>query len=162
MRNEELAVGRVQLAGVLVTIDSRLKLFIDISMRKSKGHRDLIVYQKAFALAMKMFEMTKQFPKSEQYSLVDQIRRSSRGVCACIAEAYRKRKYQGYFTNKCSEADGENSETMVWLEFSLACQYIRENEFEELVLGAEEVGRMLNSMIESPEKFYQKKKLNDD
>lgn len=128
-------------------------------MRKSKGHRDLIVYQKAFALAMKVFELTKQFPKEEQYSLVDQIRRSSRAVCACIAEAYRKRMYQGYFTNKCSDADGENSETIVWLEFSLACQYISENEFEELVLGAEEVGRMLNSMIENPEKFLPKEKI---
>jgi four helix bundle protein len=88
-------------------------------MDKSKGHRDLIVYQKAFALAMKIFQVKKKFPKEETYSRVDQMRRSSRSVCSCIAEAYRKRKYQGYFVNKISDADGENSETIVWLEFAL-------------------------------------------
>ncbi|MBL7875786.1 MAG: four helix bundle protein [Cyclobacteriaceae bacterium] len=125
-------------------------------MGKSKGYRDLIVYQKAFALAMKLFHITKKFPKEEKYALVDQIRRSSRSVCSCIAEAYRKRKYQAYFVNKISDADGENSETIVWLEFSLACDYIVTEEAQELELLAEEVGRMLNSMIESPEKFLPK------
>jgi len=127
-------------------------------MSKSKGHRDLIVYQRAFALAMKIFQVTKNFPKEEKYSLVDQVRRSSRSVCSCIAEAYRKRKYQGYFVNKISDADGENSETIVWLEFSLACGYIAAEEKGELELDAEEVGRMLNSMLENPEKFLPKEK----
>ncbi|MBX2913821.1 MAG: four helix bundle protein [Cyclobacteriaceae bacterium] len=127
-------------------------------MAKSKGYRDLIVYQKAFALAMKIFELTKKFPKEERYSLVDQIKRSSRSVCSCIAEAYRKRKYQAYFVNKCSDADGENSETMVWLEFSLACNYITEKDFNQLEQDSEEVGRMLNSMIENPEKFLPKER----
>lgn len=127
-----------------------------MAMAKSKGYRDLIVYQKAFALAMKIFELTKNFPKEERYSLVDQIKRSSRSVCSCIAEAYRKRKYQPYFVNKCSDADGENSETIVWLEFSLACNYITENDFNQLEQDSEEVGRMLNSMIENPEKFLPK------
>ncbi|MFZ2906747.1 MAG: four helix bundle protein [Cyclobacteriaceae bacterium] len=122
-------------------------------MNKSKGHRDLIVYQKAFALAMKIFHLTKKFPKEETYSLVDQIRRSSRSVCSCIAEAYRKRKYQGYFVNKLSDADGENSETIVWLEFSLKCAYLTDAEQNGLESDAEEVGKMLNSMIENPEKF---------
>lgn len=127
-------------------------------MAKSKGYRDLIVYQKAFALAMKIFELTKNFPKEERYSLVDQIKRSSRSVCSCIAEAYRKRKYQAYFVNKCSDADGENSETIVWLEFSLACNYITEKDFNQLEQDSEEVGRMLNSMIENPEKFLPKER----
>jgi four helix bundle protein len=127
-------------------------------MTKSKGHRDLIVYQKAFALAMKIFEITKKFPPEEKYSLVDQVRRSSRSVCSCIAEAYRKRKYQGYFVNKLSDADGENSETIVWLEFSAASNYITEETKDELEQAAEEVGRMLNSMIENPEKFLPKEK----
>jgi len=118
----------------------------------------LIVYQKAFALAVKIFQITKNFPKSETYSLVDQIRRSSRSVCSCIAEAYRKRQYQPYFVNKCSDADGENSETIVWLEFSLACEFISQEEFDELEQNAEEVGRMLNTMIEHPEKFLPKEK----
>ncbi len=129
-----------------------------MAMAKSKGYRDLIVYQKAFALAMKIFELTKNFPKEERYSLVDQIKRSSRSVCSCIAEAYRKRKYQAYFVNKCSDADGENSETIVWLEFSLACNYITENDFNQLEQDSEEVGRMLNSMIENPEKFLPKER----
>ena len=128
-------------------------------MAKSKGYRDLIVYQKAFALAMKIFHVTKAFPSEERYSLVDQIRRSSRSVCSCIAEAYRKRKYQAYFVNKSSDADGENSETIVWLEFSLANEYISKDEFEELENEAEQVGRMLNSMIENPEKFLPKEKI---
>lgn len=127
-------------------------------MGKSKGHRDLIVYQKAFAMAMKIFQATKKFPKEETYSMVDQIRRSSRSVCSCIAEAYRKRKYQGYFINKISDADVENSETIVWLEFALSCNYITHEEQQTLEQDAEEVGRMLNSMIENPEKFLPKEK----
>jgi four helix bundle protein len=127
-------------------------------MSKSKGYRDLIVYQKAFALAMKIFHATKNFPKEEAYSLVDQMRRSSRSVCSCIAEAYRKRKYQAYFVNKVSDADGENSETIVWLEFALASDYITAEQEQELESNAEEVGRMLNSMIENPEKFLPKEK----
>lgn len=126
---------------------------------KSKGYRSLIVYQKAFALAMRIFQITKNFPKSETYSLVDQIRRSSRSVCSCVAEAYRKRQYQAYFVNKCSDADGENSETIVWLEFSLASEFISQAEFDELEQIAEEIGRMLNTMIEHPEKFLPKEKL---
>jgi four helix bundle protein len=127
-------------------------------MEKSKGHRDLIVYQKAFALAMEIFYITKKFPKEETYSLVDQIRRSSRSVCSCQAEAYRKRQYSAYFSNKCSDADGENSETIVWLEFAAACNYIDQNEFASLEQKAEEVGRILSTMIENPEKFQPKTK----
>jgi four helix bundle protein len=126
---------------------------------KSKGYRSLIVYQKAFALAIRIFQITKNFPKSETYSLVDQIRRSSRSVCSCVADAYRKRQYQAYFVNKCSDADGENSETIVWLEFSLASEFISQAEFDELEQIAEEIGRMLNMMIEHPEKFLPKEKL---
>ncbi|UXE66117.1 MAG: four helix bundle protein [Chryseotalea sp. WA131a] len=126
---------------------------------KSKGYRSLIVYQKAFALAIRIFQITKNFPKSETYSLVDQIRRSSRSVCSCVADAYRKRQYQAYFVNKCSDADGENSETIVWLEFSLASEFISQAEFDELEQIAEEIGRMLNTMIEHPEKFLPKEKL---
>lgn len=129
-----------------------------MKMNKSRGHRDLIVYQKAFSVAMKIFQITKKFPKEETYSMVDQMRRSSRSVCSCIAEAYRKRKYQGYFVNKISDADGENSETIVWLEFAMACNYISHEEQHTLEQDAEEVGRILNSMIENPEKFLPKEK----
>jgi len=122
----------------------------------------LIVYKKAFALAMKIFHLTKTFPSEEKYSLVDQIRRSSRAVCSCLAEAYRKRGYPAYFSNKCSDADGENSETIVWLEFSIASQYITQEKFEDLEQDAEEVGRMLSTMIEHPEKFLPKDKSVSD
>jgi four helix bundle protein len=125
-------------------------------MDKPKGHRDLIVYQKAFSLAMKIFDLTKRFPKEETYSLVDQIRRSSRSVCSCLAEAYRKRRYQPYFVNKLTDADGENSETIVWLEFSLSSGYISAEQFNDMEQAAEEVGRILSSMIANPEKFLPK------
>lgn len=73
--------------------------------------KDLIVYKKAFVLAMEIFEMTKNFPIEEKYSLIDQIRRSSRPVCACLAEAYRKRRYIAHFVSKTTDSDMENSET---------------------------------------------------
>jgi four helix bundle protein len=79
-------------------------------------YKSLKVYQMAFNLAVKIHDLTKNFPKEEKYSLTDQVRRSSRSVCANIAEGYRKRKYPRYFVNKLSDADSENSETMVWLE----------------------------------------------
>jgi four helix bundle protein len=127
-------------------------------MERSKGYRDLIVYKKAFALAMNVFRMTKGFPKEERYALIDQIRRSSRAVCSCIAEAYRKRQYQPYFASKVSDADGENSETIVWLEFSEGCEYVTTEKRKELEDLGDEVGRMLNSMIQNPEKFLPRKK----
>ena len=115
--------------------------------------RNLTVYKKAFALAMKVFETTTTFPKDEKYSLTDQIRRSSRSVCSCIGEAYRKRHYEGYFVNKTSDADGENTETRVWLDFSLGCNYISRDVWNELESNALEVGKLLNHMIENPEKY---------
>ena len=125
-------------------------------MSGSRGHKDLIVYQKAFALAMKIFRISKKFPKEETYSLTDQIRRSSRSVATCIAEAYRKRTYQAYFVNKISDGDMENSESQVWLDFALACNYIEQSEKNQLENDSEEVGRMLTSMIKHPEKFLPK------
>jgi four helix bundle protein len=122
-------------------------------MPKSRGYRDLIIYQKAFAVAMEVFALIKKFPREERYALTDQIRRSSRSVCSCTAEAYRKRMYEKVFVNKISDADTENSETVVWLEFAHACHYITLQEMLILEQKCEEVGRMLNSMLNSPEKF---------
>jgi S23 ribosomal protein. len=119
--------------------------------------RELSVYKKAFELAMEIFEVTKTFPKEERYSLTDQIRRSSRAICSCIAEAYRKRDYQAYFVSKSSDADMENSETQAWLDFALACKYLEGDKFDELLKKSEEVGRMLNHMIENPEKYLRQK-----
>ena len=115
--------------------------------------RDLTVYKKAFELAMEIFEVSKAFPKEKRYSLKDQIRRSSRAVCSCIAEAYRKRNYQAYFVSKSSDADMENSETIVWLDFSLACEYISKTTHTIFINKSEEVGKLINHMIRYPEKY---------
>ncbi|MGH9820830.1 MAG: four helix bundle protein [Pyrinomonadaceae bacterium] len=88
------------------------------------GHKSLKVFQLSYKLAMEIFEISKIFPKEERYSLTDQIRRSSRSVAANIAEGYRKRQYPNAFANKMSDADGESTETQVWLDVSKDCGYI--------------------------------------
>jgi len=115
--------------------------------------RDLIVYKKAFQLSMEIFEMTKSFPKEEKYSLIDQIRRSSRSVCSCLAEGYRKRRYVAHFVSKTTDSDMEISETQVWLDFSLACQYINEETYKDKMGKSEEIGRLLQDIIINPGKY---------
>jgi four helix bundle protein len=119
--------------------------------------QDLLAYQKSFALAMKIFQITKLFPKEEMYSLTDQIRRSSRSVPVTIAEAYRKREYPKHFHSKLTDSDAENSETQTWLEFALKCEYINQNLYNELINESNEVGKLINFMILNPEKFGVKK-----
>ena len=114
---------------------------------------DLIVYQKSFALAMEIFEFTKGFPKEETYSLTDQIRRSSRSVCANLAEAYRKRRYPNHFISKLSDSDTENGETQVWLEFALSCKYLDEKEYGLLFGQSVEISKLLHFMMKNPERF---------
>ncbi len=116
-------------------------------------YKKLKVYQKAFELAMQVFEVTKTFPKEERYALTDQIRRSSRSVCSNIGEGYRKRLYPKHFIAKLSDADMENSETQVWLDFALACKYITEEVKNELHKKSEDVGKLIGYMIQNPEKF---------
>ncbi|MFC3417220.1 four helix bundle protein [Algoriphagus hitonicola] len=120
-------------------------------------YRDLIAYQKAFKLAMRIFEISKNFPKEEIYSLTDQIRRSSRSVCSCIGDSYRKRRYPAHFISKLSDSDMENTETQVWLNFALACKYIDASTFSELDQEVVEIGKLLNYMMENPEKFGSKR-----
>ena len=115
--------------------------------------RDLKVYQKAFKLAMDIFELTKSYPDEEKFGLTIQIRKSSRSVCSSIGEAYRKRKYPAHFVSKTTDADMENSETQVWLDFSLSCKYIDKIKYKNFIERSEEIGRMLNHMIENPEKY---------
>lgn len=115
--------------------------------------RDLGVYKKAFAVAMEIFELSKKFPADEKYSLTDQIRRSSRAVAACIGEAYRKRQYPAHFASKASDADMENTETRVWLDFAKDCKYIAESQWLEFESRTTEIGKLLNHMIENPEKY---------
>ena len=102
---------------------------------------------------MKILSVSKSFPKEETYSLTDQIRRSSRSVCANTAEAYRKRLYPKHFISKLTDCDAENSETQTWLEFSLASNYISTEQFNELTEQSLEVGKLINYMIRNPEKF---------
>lgn len=102
---------------------------------------------------MDIFELTKRYPDEEKFGLTIQIRRSSRSVCSSIAEAYRKRKYPAHFISKSTDADMENSETQVWLDFSLSCKYINRETYNDYLKRTEEVGKMLNHMIENPEKY---------
>ncbi len=96
---------------------------------KIRSHRDLDTYKLSFEAAMEIFELTKSFPKEEKYSLTDQIRRSSRSVCANLAEAFRKRKYPKHFISKLNDSESEAAETQTWLDFSLKCNYINKSEF---------------------------------
>src|SRR6201991_2241517 len=93
-------------------------------MGKIVKHNDLEVYQRAMEAAMMIFEASKSFPKEETYSLTDQIRRSSRSVCANLAEAWRKRRYKGAFISKLSDSESEAAETQVWLQFAVECGYV--------------------------------------
>lgn len=122
-------------------------------MTFAQGFRDLKVYRLAFNLAMEIFDESKKFPPEERYSLTDQIRRSSRSVPANIAEGYRKKQYSRMFVSKMADADGEATETQVWLDFAHACGYLSETRQLELRTGYDEVGRMLGGMIAHPERF---------
>jgi len=118
-----------------------------------KNFRDLEVYKRAFEAAMKIFQLTKGFPAEEKYSLVDQIRRASRSVCANTSEAWRKRSDIAVFKNKITDSMQEASETQCWLEFSFACQYIEKDIFDSLDDEYEQIIAMLNSMERNAKKF---------
>jgi len=115
--------------------------------------RDLEVYRRAFDAAMRIFQITKAFPAEEKYSLVDQIRRASRSVCANISEAWRKRRYIAVFKNKMTDSMQEASETQCWLEFSKACLYIDQETFDKLDDEYEQIIAMLNSVERNANKF---------
>src|SRR5262249_8027469 len=117
------------------------------------GYQDLKVYQLAYKLAMEIFEESKNFPKEERYSLTDQIRRSSRSVAVNIAEGFRKRQYPNMFVSKMADSDAEAAETQAWLDFARDCGYASKEFCERVKEGYLEVGKMLGSMINSPEKF---------
>ncbi len=96
------------------------------------SHEDLEVYRMAFDAAMQIFELSKTFPKAETYSLTDQIRRSSRSVCANTAEGFRKRQYKAAMIAKYSDAETEAAETQVWLDFAIKCGYLNRESYEDL------------------------------
>ena len=117
------------------------------------GIENLLVYRKSYELAVRIFEESKKFPMEEKYSLTDQIRRSSRAVCANLAEAYRKRRYPSHFISKLTDADMENTEIQVWLKFSLSFNYVSNDLYDELLNSSEEIGRLIDHMINHPEKY---------
>ena len=120
---------------------------------KIRSHRELQVYQKALDAAMSVFELSKGFPKTETYSLTDQVRRSSRSICTNLAEAWRKRRYEKAFISKLSDAEGEAAETQVWLEFAVRCEYAPREQARPLYDSYEEIIKMIVAMIKAPEKW---------
>ena len=124
-----------------------------------RSAKDLRVYQRAYALAMDIFNISKTWPREEKYSLTDQIRRSSRSVCANLREAWAKRKYEAHFTNKLTDSDGENSETDTWLDFAKDCKYISDEDHHRMTNECREVGAMLGSMIKNPTPLWMNDRL---
>jgi four helix bundle protein len=116
-------------------------------------HKELDVYKLAFDAAMEIFELTKSYPKEEIYSLVDQMRRSSRSVAANISEAFRKRRYEKAFVAKLSDSEGEAAETQVWLDFSFRCKYIDNEIYSKLYNKYDQIIGKLVNMIKHPEKW---------
>ena len=115
-------------------------------------YKDLIVFQKAYKLAMDIFEESKNFPAEERYSLTDQIRRASRSVCTNLVEAYRRRKYRPYFISKLTDSETENAETQVWLDFSKDCKYLAIEKYSDFTFRNDEIGKMIWHMIQNPDK----------
>ena len=120
---------------------------------KINSYKDLRVYQQAMNLAMEIFTLTKEFPKEEKYSLVDQIRRSSRSVCTNIAEAWRKRRYKAAFIAKLSDSETEACETQVWIEFSLRCEYLNHEKAKILDDEYNQILGQIVTMIDGADKW---------
>jgi four helix bundle protein len=120
---------------------------------KIESFRELRVYQAALEAAMKIFELTKTFPSEEKYSLVDQIRRSSRSVCSNIGESWRRRRYKAAFIAKLNDSETEATDSQVWLEISLRSGYIEQSVFEELFNEYEQIISQLVVMINQPDKW---------
>jgi len=115
---------------------------------KIRTHKELEVYQLAFKAAMEIFKISKRFPKEETYSLTDQMRRSSRSVCSNLAEAFRKRRYPRSFISKLSDSESEAAETQTWLDLSISCSYIDENEHKELYeIYDNIIGKLVNMSL---------------
>ena len=118
-----------------------------------RGYRDLKVFMLAYQLALEIHEVTKAFPREERYTLVDQIRRSSRSIAANLAEAWKKRRYEKAFVSKLIDCSGEAGETEVWLDFSKDFGYMRDEQYQYFKSKYEEVSRMISGMIHKSAKF---------
>src|SRR5271154_2035126 len=122
-------------------------------MDKIQTHRDLEVYRKAFDTSLTIFHLSKTFPSEEKYSLTDQVRRSSRSVCANLAEAWRKRRYEGAFISKLSDAEAEAAETQVWIEFAVKCNYLDREFGLRLYQTYDQVLATIVGMVNHPESW---------
>ena len=120
---------------------------------KIRRHQELEVYREAFDRAMDIFEMSKSFPKEERYSMTDQIRRSSRSVCANIAEAFRRRRYPNAFVSKLNDAEAEAAETQTWLEFADRCHYVEPAASEKTITAYDAIIGRLVVMSNKPESW---------
>jgi len=118
-----------------------------------RTHRDLDVYKMAFEMAMQIFEKSRSFPIEERYSLTDQVRRSSRSICANLSEAWRKRRYEASFLSKLSDAEAEAAETQVWVEFAFECGYLSENILQELSVAYDNILGKIVSLINNPQQW---------
>ncbi len=114
---------------------------------------ELQVYQLALKLQYEIFNLTKSFPREERYSLIDQIRRSSRSVGANIAEAWGKRRYPAHFVSKLTDSDGEQLETRHWLKTANQCGYITDDQLVALSEGYIQLGNMLGKMMKDADKW---------
>ena len=121
--------------------------------KRISTHQDLKVYCKAFDAAMTLFELSKGFPRKEEYSLTSQIRRSSRSVCANLAEAWRKRRYELHFISKLSDSEAEAAETQVWLQFAVKCGYVSREVASGLYRTYDEIIRTVVGMINHPDQW---------
>lgn len=115
--------------------------------------KELTVYQKAYALSMRSFTLSKRFPAEKRYALTGQIRRSYRSVCNNLREAWAKRRYPSHFESKLTDCDGENAETDTSIDFARDCEYITAAGHKELAGQIAEVGKMLGSMINNSDPF---------
>jgi len=142
------AGGRMAEAGGLKTEAGN-----QMAARQISSFRDLRVYQAAIELQPMVFEISKSWSREEKFSLIDQVRRSSRAIGANLAESWAKRKYPLHFVSKLTDADGELQETSHWLTTALACGYITDAVHTELQSNLKEIGKMLGKMMSMPEKF---------
>ncbi len=127
--------------------------------KKVQYHWELEIYQLSVEAAMRIFEITKRFPKEGIYSLTDQIRRSSRSISSAIAEAWRRRKYEKAFINKLNESESEAAETQVWLEYAVKCKYIDRDVGKELHRIYDNIIGKLVSMGNNPDSWLLKTRL---
>ncbi|MFB6357200.1 MAG: four helix bundle protein [bacterium] len=115
--------------------------------------KELEVYKLSRQLANEVYEITRDFPDEETYSLIDQIRRSSRSIGAQIAESWGKRRYERHFVSKLTDSDSEQLETQHWVDIAFDCGYIQEEKRKLLIDRCQKIGRMIQSMIEKSERF---------